>query len=230
MPRIAVRRLSDKEDPPLKWLILPIALFAVPVSAQDGAGTEAGLRSGIAQTEAGPRTGMAATRAQYRNRIRRQVYNWPSQDLMLANPAGWSSPSPPISADGPPSALAIVRMDGPCDTAVAAFEDRIDLTRVRANGFTLVAFEAVPLRTGPGLIPLSPLEAVAVESRAGDAATAFPERADRIDIRPPLFRRQPVNPATIGGCWSGYRLSVTLEGPWGVDPFTGRSRFRKFPD
>lgn len=81
---------------------------------------------------------------------------------------------------------------------------------------------------GPELITLSPVEAIAVDSRAGDASTAFLDRAGRIDIRPPLFRRQPANPATIGGCWSGYRLGVTLEGPWSVDPFTGKSLFRKY--
>lgn len=230
MACIPARLLSDKTSAPLNRLVLSLALLAISASAQADPGTESGSRSGIAHVKAAPRADTAPTRAQYRNKMRRQVYNWPDQDLTLARPPSWSPPSPPIAADTPPSALAIVRTEGPCDAEIAAFQDRIDLMRVRQNGFVLVAFEAVPLRTGPGLIPLSPVEAIAADSREGDVSTAFLDRAEQIHIRPPLFRRSPVNPATMGGCWSGYRLSVTLEGPLGVDPFTGKSIFRKYPN
>lgn len=230
MAGIPARLLSDKRSAPLSRLIFSVALFAISAPAQAGPGTGSGPRSAIAHVKAAPEADMALTRTQYRNKVRRQVYNWPDLDLVLARPPSWGPPSPPIAADTPPSALAIVRMEGPCDVAIAAFQDRIDLTRVRQNGFVLVAFEAVPLRTGPGLIPLSPVEAIAVDSREGDVFAAFPERADQIHIRPPLFRRSPVNPAAMGGCWSGYRVSVTLEGPLGVDPFTGKSIFRKYPN
>lgn len=230
MACISARRLPDKRTGPLKRLILSITFLAVPASAQDGSSAESGLRSGIAHVKAAPKADITPMLAQSRNKVRRPVYNRPDWDLMLAGPASWSPPSLPIAADTPPSALAIVRMNGPCDVAIAAFQDRIDLTRVRQNGFVLVAFEAVPLRSGPGLIPLSPVEAIAVDSGKGDVSTAFLDRADQIHIRPPLFRRSPVNPAAMGGCWSGYRLSVTLEGPLGVDPFTGKSIFRKYPN
>ena len=93
---------------------------------------------------------------------------------------------------------------------------RIDLTAIRRRGFTIAAFSAEPLTPRYGHTLQSPVEAIAVNSHEGDVYTAFLDKADQIRIRPPLFVKQD---GASNTCWSGYRLTVTLEGPVGVDPF-----------
>ena len=61
-------------------------------------------------------------------------------------------------------------------------------------------------------------EARQVDSDSGDVSTAFLDAADQVRIRPPLFRGSGAN-MPMAGCWSGYRLTIILEGPIGVDPF-----------
>lgn len=200
----------------MKALIFPIILLAAPAIAQDRITIGSSpARPDIAPVKIRPGIDIATTPLE-RKTERKPVHDWPDRDLTLATPQYWSNPSRGIALNHPPSALAVERVRSPAAAPCATFHDRIDLTAVRKRGFTLVAFNAEPLPPRHGHTLQSPVEAIAVDSREGDVYTAFLDRADRIRIRPPLFVRQDGGLST---CWSGYRLTVTLEGPAGVDPF-----------
>ena len=149
-------------------------------------------------------------------RERKQVFDWVDRDLILATPSHWSRPSRDIAARYPKSALAVERTRRQMPATCTTFYDRIDLKMARTRGFRLVGFEAEPLVPPPGHAMTSPVEAIAVNTAQGDVYTAALLDADQIRIRPPLFAKQAWRTNT---CWSGYRLTVTLEGPRGASPF-----------
>ena len=154
----------------------------------------------------------------YAKRMRRQIDNWPDRQASFANPRSWTAPQRATAANIPPSALAITRTAAICNSTDMPFYDRLDLALPRKRGFTLVAFEAEPLNPELAATLMVPVEAIAVDSDSGDESTAFLDAADQVRIRPPLFRRWGAN-MPMADCWSGYRLTITLEGPIGVDPF-----------
>lgn len=152
---------------------------------------------------------------------RKEVFDWPDRDLTLAMPQYWSRPSRDIARNHPPSALAVERVRSLVGTSCTPFYDRLDLTMVRKRRFKLVGYRIDPLPPRFGHVLISPAEAISVNTNAGDVFKASLPDANQIRIRPPLFVKQE---GALNTCWSGYRLSVTLEGPKGESPFGGYRR------
>lgn len=151
---------------------------------------------------------------------RMKVTKWPDRGIVWGAPLNWQPASRHLEANYPHLALAISyartsKRNPPCET----FYDRISLADVRARGFRLVGFEAVPLYQHAQGIMKAPVEAIAVNSKAGDFYTADLRAADQIRIRPPTYEMSYPAPDPQVGCWAGYGLSITLEGPAGKDPF-----------
>ncbi|ATY31156.1 hypothetical protein [Sphingomonas psychrotolerans] len=147
---------------------------------------------------------------------RKEVFDWVDRDLTLAMPQFWSRPVRDIARNYSKSALAVERVRSRVGSACAPFYDRIDLTMVRLRRFRLVGYNIEPLPPRYGQVQTSPAEAIAVNTRVGDVFSASLMDANQIRIRPPLFVKQE---GALNTCWSGYWLTVTLEGPKGASPF-----------
>lgn len=147
---------------------------------------------------------------------RNPVFDIPSAMVRLARPPSWSPAL--IGPTASQSAVYVSRTrlatatTGECET----FYDTIDLTAVRHNDFRLVGFdvEGVPM---PGYALQTPAEGLAIDAAPGGMPTYDLYRAGQIRIRPPVF----VNTTRRIACLSRYRVSMTLEGPHGADPFAG---------
>lgn len=147
---------------------------------------------------------------------RKKILDIPATEVDLAVPHLWSNPVRRISVNYPPSALAVERTRTAVPQACPEFFDRVYLRTVRLNGFRLVGYEAVPLTPRPAHTLQKPLEAIATKLGSPDLSTMDLPAADQIRIRPPLYVMQE---GSNQRCWSGYRLTITLEGPVGGDPF-----------
>lgn len=147
---------------------------------------------------------------------RKKVLDIPATEVELAVPHLWSNPVRRISVNYPPSALAVERTRTAVPQACPEFFDRVYLRTAKLNGFRLVGYEAVPLTPRPAHALQKPLEAIAVKLGSPDVSTMDLPAADQIRIRPPLYVMME---GTNQRCWSGYRLTITLEGPVGGDPF-----------
>ena len=149
-------------------------------------------------------------------RERKQVFDIPRRMLTLASPPSWTAPASDSSS--PSSALAIQRTRPMMPTPCATFYDYVDLTVPRRNGFRLVAYDVQEVPPPSGYTRRSPVEALAIDTSTRDTPTGDLPAAGQIRIRPPLHVRTILQ---MSGCSSRYRLSMTLEGPRGMDPFAG---------
>lgn len=145
---------------------------------------------------------------------RKPVFDIPPSIVRFARPASWT---PAMTRQAAPrSALRVSRMRPATNATCGTFYDTIDLIAVRRNNFRLVGFdvEALPV---PGFALQSPAEGLAIDTSTRDTPTFDLPRAGQIRIRPPIHAsiKQP------GACVSRYRVSITLEGPRGADPFAG---------
>jgi len=96
------------------------------------------------------------------------------------------------------------------------FYDMVDLSMALARGFHLAGYSADALPQGSDRADEMPvLEAIAIDAAGNDATTDLPS-AIAIRIRPPVVTLRAEAGMT---CGSAYRLSMTLEGPAGIEPF-----------
>lgn len=98
---------------------------------------------------------------------------------------------------------------------------RIDLTQLRANGFRLVSFQETRLPIPNGYVAerlYAPRRPVDLNAPITDATTnvvvgdnaMIPTVSQQLGLRFPRV------------CWIGYSVYLTIRGPEGIDPATGR--------
>ncbi|MGY4396214.1 hypothetical protein ACVWZA_001387 [Sphingomonas sp. UYAg733] len=171
-----------------------------------------------------PQIDISKTPLQTLLRERREVYDIPADMVQLGNPPGGWSFHQIVKTVGtalPKSALRVEYRRTYTPKQCESWYDRVDLKRMRARGFRLVGYSAEPLDL-PGYPIRKPLEAIAVNSRVdANQYTSNLTTADQIRIRPPTMAYEPGGPPGGPGtfvCYSGYRLSITVEGPKNLDP------------
>lgn len=146
---------------------------------------------------------------------RREIHDIPANMVRFGDPAGWSGATRLSGKQR--GALAAERRRGDSRRPCASWYDWVDLKRVRANGFRLVGYSAAPVAAA-GFNETQPLEAIAIETAVStDRPQMNLPAADGIRIRPPLHGAP--GPRGLMRCYSGYRLTITLEGPRGIDPY-----------
>ena len=147
---------------------------------------------------------------------RKQVFDIPLSIVTLARPESWTPPATDPTTT--PSALHVARVRPSLDTPCEPFIDYIDLVGVRRNNFRLVGYDVESMPPPPGYTLQSPAEGVAVDTSTRDTPTSDLPRAGQLRIRPPVHVGRVPSPQA---CISRYRVSITLEGPRGADPFAG---------
>lgn len=97
-----------------------------------------------------------------------------------------------------------------------SFYDTVDLREAFRRGFRLSRYEALPFDASERASAEDPvLEAVLIDAAGTDVGSDLP-RATGIRIRPPVVAGRSIGPRR---CTAGYRLTITLIGPTGIDPF-----------
>ena len=150
---------------------------------------------------------------------------------------GWTVERQPKAAPGaigpgPGAAVYIKRFTGTANrnSCEGRFEDVVDLTQIRRNGFRLVDYRKAFFGARPGLtIDYSINGGPRRGDRVGEDVNGQPVSRDNLQATAKVRVHDQIisyrMPGSVRICDAGYRLHLTVEGPADIDPITG-NKFR----